>query len=46
MQNLMKEQKQQPVDFLLYIYFALVAKNHQKIHSRCLVHEFTFTFIF
>ena len=27
-------------DFLQYIYSVLVAKNHQKIRSRCLVHEF------
>ena len=27
-------------DFLQYIYFVVVAKNHQKIWSRCLVHEF------
>ena len=30
-------------DFLQYIYSVLVAKNHQKIWSRCLVHEFSFT---
>ena len=33
-------------DFLQYICSALVAKNHQKIRSRCLVHEFSFTDIF
>ena len=27
-------------EFLRYIYSVLVAKNHQKIRSRCLVHEF------
>ena len=32
--------------FLQYIYSVLVAKNHQKIQSRCLVHEFFFTDIF
>ena len=31
------------VDFLQYIYSVLVTKNHQKIRSRCLVHEFSFT---
>ena len=35
-----------PVNFLQYIYLVLVAKNHQKIWSRCLVHEFSFTDIF
>ena len=35
-----------PVDFLQSIYLVLVAKNHQKIGSRCLVHEFSFTDIF
>ena len=35
-----------PVDFLQYIHLVLVAKNHQKIWSRCLVHEFSFTDIF
>ena len=29
--------------FLQYIYSMLVAKNHQMIQSRCLVHEFSFT---
>ena len=33
-------------DFLQYIYSVLVAKNHQKIRSGCLVHEFSFTDIF
>ena len=33
-------------DFLQHIYSALVAKNHLKIQSRCLVHEFSFTYIF
>ena len=33
-------------DFLQYIYSALVAKNHQKVRSRCLVHVFSFTDIF
>ena len=33
-------------EFLRYIYSVLVAKNHQKIRSRCLVHEFSFTDIF
>ena len=32
--------------FLQYIYSVLVAKNHQKIRSRCLVHEFPFPDIF
>ena len=27
-------------DFLQYIYSVLVAKNHQEIQFRCLVHEF------
>ena len=27
-------------DFLQYIYSVLVAKNHQEIRFRCLVHEF------
>ena len=30
-------------DFLQYIYSVLVATNHQKIRSECLVHEFSFT---
>ena len=29
--------------FLQYIYSMLAAKNHQKIQSRCLVQEFSFT---
>ena len=29
-----------------YIYSVLVAKNYQKIRSRCLVHEFSFTDFF
>ena len=33
-------------EFVQYIYSALVAKNHQKIRSRCLVHEFSFIDIF
>ena len=33
-------------DFLQCIYSALVAKNYQKIRSRCLIHEFSFTDIF
>ena len=33
-------------EFLQYIYSVLVAKNHQKIRSRCLVHEFSVTDIF
>ena len=33
-------------DFLQYIYSVLVAKNHQKDRSKCLVHEFFFTDIF
>ena len=32
--------------FLRYIYFVLVAKNYQKIRSRCLAHEFSLTDIF
>ena len=32
--------------FLQYIYSVLVAKNHQKIRSRCLVREYSFTYIF
>ena len=34
------------VRFLQYIYSVLVAKNHQRIRSRCLVHEFSFADIF
>ena len=33
-------------DFLQYIYSVFVTKNHQKIRSGCLVHEFSFTDIF
>ena len=33
-------------DFLQYIYFVLVAKNHHKIQSGCLVNEFSFADIF
>ena len=29
-------------EFLQYIYSAFEAKNHQKIRSRCLAHEFSF----
>ena len=29
-------------NFLQYIYSVLIAKNHQKIRSRCLVHELSF----
>ena len=32
--------------FLQYFYSVVVAKDHQKIRSRCLVHEFIFTYIF
>ena len=32
--------------FWQYIYCMLVTKNHRKIRSRCLVHEFSFTDIF
>ena len=31
---------------LQYIYSVPVTKNHRKIRSRCLVHEFSFTDIF
>ena len=34
------------VEFLQYIYCVLVAKNHQKIRSMRLVHEFSVTDIF
>ena len=34
------------VDSLQYIYSLPVTKNHRNIHSRCLVHEFSFTDIF
>ena len=33
-------------DFLEYIYSAPVTKNYQNIRSRCLVHEFSYTYIF
>ena len=33
-------------DFLHYIYSVIMAKNHQKIGSRCLVHEFSVKGIF
>ena len=33
-------------DLLQYIYPVLVAKNHDKIQSRFLVHKFSFTYIF
>ena len=33
-------------DFLQYIYSMLVTKNHQNARSRCLVHKFSFTYIF
>ena len=33
-------------NFLQYIYSAPVAKNHQKIQLRCLVHQLFFTDIF
>ena len=33
-------------EFLQYIYSVLMAKNHQKIRSRCLINEFSFTDIF
>ena len=33
-------------DFLHYIYCVIMAKNHQKIRSRCLVHEFSVKGIF
>ena len=33
-------------DFLQYIYYVPVTKNHQNIRSRCLVHEFFFADIF
>ena len=32
--------------FTPYIYFVIMAKNHQKIRSRCLDHEFSFKDIF
>ena len=33
-------------EFLRYTHSVLVAKNHQKIRSKCLVDEFSFTDIF
>ena len=33
-------------DFLQYIYYVPVTRNHRNIRSRCLVHEFSFTNIF
>ena len=33
-------------DFLQYIYSVIVAKNHQKIRSGCLIHQFSFTDVF
>ena len=33
-------------DFLQYVYSVIMAKNHPKIRSRCLVHEFSFKDIF
>ena len=33
-------------DSLQYINSVLVSKNHRNIRSRCLVHEFFFTYIF
>ena len=33
-------------EFLQYIYSVLVAKSCQKIWSRCLSHEFSFTYFF
>ena len=32
--------------FLQYIYSLIMAKNHRKIRSRCLVHEFSFKDVF
>ena len=48
MQNLTKEWKQPPVtgEFLQYIYSMVADKTHQKMRSRCLAHEFSFTDIF
>ena len=51
LQNVTKEWKQPPVVIrnrrvLQYTYSMLVAKNYQKIRSRCLLHEFSFTDIF
>ena len=33
-------------DFLQYIYSVIMAKNHQKIRSRCLFYELSFKDIF
>ena len=33
-----------PTDKFRYVYSVLVTKNHQKIWSSCLGHEFSFTF--
>ena len=33
-------------DFLQYIHSVPMTKHHQNIQSRCLVHEFSFTYIF
>ena len=33
-------------NFLQNIYSVLVAKNHQKVRSRCLVNEFSFSYNF
>ena len=33
-------------DVLQYIYFVLVAKNHQRIRSKCLIHEFPSQILF
>ena len=33
-------------DSLQYIYSVPVTENHRNIQSRCLVHEFSFTYIF
>ena len=33
-------------NFLQYIYYVPVAKNHLKIQSKCSVHKFSFTDIF
>ena len=50
MQNLAKEAATSGYfatdDFLQYIYSVFVAKNHQKIRSKCLVHKFSITDIF
>ena len=52
MENLIKECEETTSsysatgDFLQYIYSVLATKNHQKIRSRCLVHEYSFTDIF